>query len=202
MIKSYNYVPFLDDGEKVVYNNYYFWAKAFSPEECDKIIALGNKLHVQDAIVEGASHNTASPEQKMRRSKISWIQFNNDSAWIYEKLHDFAVATNKNMNWNFSLYGFIDQLQFTEYSSQYKGHYDYHSDIVTSSTIRKMSVVVQLSDDNNYEGGDFEMFHVGKVPRERGTLIFFPSFVVHRVLPVTNGTRHSLVAWIAGPKFV
>lgn len=202
MIKSYNYVPFLDDGEKIVYNNYYFWANAFSNDECDKIISLGNKLHVHDAVVEGSAHNSAPLEQKMRRSKISWIPFNDESGWIYEKIHDFAVATNKNMNWNFSLYGFIDQLQFTEYSSQYKGHYDYHSDVVASKTIRKMSVVLQLSDENNYEGGEFEMFHVGTVPKTRGTLIFFPSFIVHRVLPVTKGTRHSLVSWIAGPKFV
>lgn len=202
MIKSYNYVPFLDDGEKVVYNNYYFWSRAFSPEDCDRIIDLGNKLNIQDAVVEGDSLNAAPLEEKMRRSKISWIPFNSDSAWIYEKIHEFAVASNKNMNWNFSLYGFLEQLQFTEYRAEYKGHYDYHSDVAPAVAVRKMSVVLQLSDDKNYEGGDFEMFRIGKVPRERGTLIFFPSFVVHRVLPVTSGTRHSLVSWIAGPKFV
>ena len=201
MIKSYNYTPFLDDGEKVVYNNYYFW-KAFTPEECDRIIALGNKFDSQQGVVEGESLNEVPEEKRMRRSKVAWIPFNNDSAWVYEKIHEFAVATNKNMNWNFSLYGFFDQLQFTEYKAEYKGHYDYHVDITNAVSPRKLSLVVQLTDDKDYEGGDFEMFNIGKVPRERGTLIFFPSFIVHRVLPVTKGTRHSLVAWIAGPKFV
>lgn len=202
MIKKYNYVPFLDDGESVVYNNFYYWEAAFSDIECDKIIELGNSYHIHDASVEGQMHNNTSVENKIRRSKISWIPFQDNSSWIYEKIHNLANLTNKNMNWNFSLYGFFDGLQFTEYNSEYKGHYDFHSDIVTSNTVRKMSVVLQLSEDQNYEGGNFELFQIGNAPRKRGTLIFFPSFIVHRVLPVTKGLRHSLVAWIVGPKFV
>ena len=81
MIKSYNYTPFLDDGEKVVYNNYYFW-KAFTPEECDRIIALGNKFDSQQGVVEGEAHNEVPEEKRMRRSKIAWIPFNNDSASV------------------------------------------------------------------------------------------------------------------------
>ena len=37
--------------------------------------------------------------------------------------------------------------------------------------------------------------------KARGTLVAFPSYVMHRVTPVTSGTRKSLVAWVAGPKF-
>lgn len=202
MIKKYNYVPFLDDGESVVYNNYYYWNNAFSNEECEKIINFGKNFNAQDGTVESATQNQTSEEKKSRRSKISWIPFSDDSAWIYEKIHELAVATNKNMNWNFSLYGFLDQIQFTEYKSEYKGHYDYHSDIIISNTVRKISVVLQLTDEKTYEGGEFELFQIGQTPKQRGTLIFFPSFIIHKVFPVTNGTRYSLVSWISGPKFI
>ena len=202
MIKQYNYVPFLDDGEPVTYNNFYYWNGVFSNEDCDKIIQLGFQYRMQDATVESAGYAKLSVDEQVRRSKIAWMAFNDNTAWIYERIHEYAVKTNREMKWDFSLYGFIDHLQFTEYKSEYKGHYGYHHDIVANTTIRKLSCVLQLSEETDYTGGDFEFPGVGTVTKKRGSLIYFPSFLVHRVLPVLSGTRYSLVSWISGPKFV
>lgn len=202
MIKKYNYVPFLDDEEEVYdYNNYYYWNGVFSETDCDTIIQMGKKRKLDSGVVESEHLNNVDDSIKSRRSKIAWMDLNPETEWIYERIHKYAVLTNKEMKWNFNLYGFIDLLQFTEYSDTYKGHYDFHSDLVRNTTVRKMSVVLQLSDENSYTGGDFEIFNRGTMPRKRASLLFFPSFLVHKVHPVTSGTRYSLVTWISGPRF-
>ena len=71
--------------------------------------------------------------------------------------------------------------------------------------IRKLSVVVQLSDPEDYEGGNLQiMSEDGKsyfVPRQRGTIVVFDSRAQHRVLKVTKGVRKSLVGWVVGPRW-
>lgn len=71
--------------------------------------------------------------------------------------------------------------------------------------IRKLSVVVQLSDPDDYEGGNLQILDEANnsyiVPRKRGTVIVFDSRAQHRVLKVTKGTRRSLVSWVVGPRW-
>jgi PKHD-type hydroxylase len=81
------------------------------------------------------------------------------------------------------------------------GHYDWHADLGPGISNRKLSVVLQLSDPKDYVGGDLQMNTGGAittVPKEYGLLCFFPSFVLHRVTPLTSGTRTSLVTWLCG----
>ena len=68
---------------------------------------------------------------------------------------------------------------------------------------RKLAMTVQLSDANDYEGGEFEIWMGGKdgfitVPREKGDVIIFPAFCMHRVKPITRGQRKCLVFWTGG----
>ena len=97
--------------------------------------------------------------------------------------------------------GFFEGVQVASYSGG--GHYGWHMDVgqgVVST--RKLSISVQLSDPADYDGGELEFLASGDCgPRTQGTLIAFPSFLVHRVRPVTRGTRWSLVSWVAGPSF-
>ena len=69
---------------------------------------------------------------------------------------------------------------------------------------RKLSVVVQLSDPEEYEGGELKL-HTSYDPiiikKERGMIVSFPSYTLHEVAPVTKGERYSLVAWVHGPAF-
>jgi PKHD-type hydroxylase len=72
-------------------------------------------------------------------------------------------------------------------------------------SIRKLSVVVQLSDPDEYEGGNLQiMDENGKsyiAPRARGTVIVFDSRSQHRVHKIKKGLRKSLVAWVIGPRW-
>jgi PKHD-type hydroxylase len=102
----------------------------------------------------------------------------------------------------------VDSLQYTVYDSADEQHYDWHQDIGPDHNHRKISFVLLLSDPAAYEGGNFEIGQAGGGPRShtvgplktKGSALAFPSFLSHRVSPVTKGVRRSLVGWIAGPK--
>ena len=71
--------------------------------------------------------------------------------------------------------------------------------------VRKLSFVLQLSDADDYEGGNLQLLdESGKTyiaPRQRGTVILFDSRTMHRVLPVKSGLRKSIVGWTVGPRW-
>lgn len=180
------------------------WAyiNVFTPEECDKIIEFGKQKTLKNARVGGSSENREGVENiEYRKSNIAWIT-GEDFPDLYERL--IPVVNNANSNYfNFDLFGFTENLQFTEYTSP-GDTYKYHIDKVYNSTVRKLSMVVQLTDESTYEGGDLELLlgeTPDKLPKTRGTVLFFPSYVLHRVTPMVTGTRYSLVTWLGGPPF-
>ena len=185
--------PFnVDDLETWAYYN-----NVFSKEECEKIITLGNKIGVKEAVLEKGSIN-----KKIRDSKISWIYPNNESVWIYRKITE-AVSELNSKFFKFDLYGFIEGLQFTHYQAP-SGNYKKHIDRCLGIFTRKLSLTIQLSDSSSYKGGDLLLYDSPNprlCPKEQGKLILFPSYVLHEVKPVTKGERYSLVAWITGPQF-
>jgi PKHD-type hydroxylase len=71
--------------------------------------------------------------------------------------------------------------------------------------VRKLSFVLQLSDADDYEGGNLQLLDEGGksyfAPRKRGTVILFDSRTMHRVLPVKSGLRKSIVGWTVGPRW-
>lgn len=174
-----------------------YFQGAFSPEECAKIIKIGNSRLIGDSRVRG---NQVAAD--IRDSKNSWILPGDDSYWIFQRVTD--VITDLNFKFfKFELFGFIEGFQFTRYDAP-GGKYDQHIDRGLNTWTRKLSFCLQLSDPKDYEGGDLEMYF-GKDPtlpkKEQGYATVFPSYVLHRVTPVTKGTRYSLVAWITGPSF-
>ena len=115
-------------------------------------------------------------------------------------MNDLFQGVNK--NYGFDIRGFGDALQVARYTEG--DYYDWHMDIGKgNSSTRKISISIQLSDPADYEGGDLEFFGMAdfQPPRGLGTAIAFPTFLAHRVKPVTRGVRLSLVTWIAGPPF-
>lgn len=175
------------------------WAyleNAFSKEECENIIKLGETLMPTTAtILNGECLD-------VRDSKVSWITPSKESEAIFRKVTDIVVNINKKF-FNFELEGFAEGFQFTKYEAP-SGKYDLHIDKMFMGNIRKLSVVIQLSDPNDYEGGELKL-QLGQNPetivRKQGFATLFPSYVLHGVTPVTKGTRYSLVAWITGPAF-
>lgn len=128
-----------------------------------------------------------------------------DAACVYSRLMLLAKAANRG-HWNFDCSCLREDMQLVEYSSQESGHYDWHVDIGDGdlARTRKLSISVQLSEPTDYEGGNLDcLIHrtVVTAPKERGTVIIFPSFMTHRVTPVTTGVRRSLVLFIHGASF-
>lgn len=178
------------------------WANAFTPAELDRIEALGDALTAEEATIASApSENVV--QEKVRVTRTAWLFPSPDSKWIYDRMQRIVRTLNDRV-YQFDLSGFSESFQYTVYHGSEGGHYDWHVDHGPLGTRRKLSISVQLSDPSRYEGCDLE-FHAGNkceiAPRERGTVIAFPSYVLHRVTPCTKGTRKAIVAWITGPQF-
>lgn len=176
------------------------WENGFTDEELDKIIALGDVRMPQEASVGGKWDDPS----KVRKSSVSWLECSEDTQWIYERLAFIARDLNSKF-YQFDLHGFVEDFQYTVYDGSQEGHYGWHIDKGgTSPSPRKLSMVLQLSSPEDYEGGHLELWGGHKsmtVDRRRGLLAAFPSYLLHQVTPVTSGIRRSLVVWIAGPPF-
>ena len=179
------------------------WANAFSPIELDMIEAYGDRLTADQATVAADASDGAQVRGDIRVTQTAWMEASAESKWIYDRIQGVARALNDRV-YQFALSGFSEHLQYTVYHGAEGGYYDWHVDQGPLRTRRKLSISVQLSDPAQYEGCDLEL-HAGnkieKAPRDRGTVIAFPSFVLHRVTPCTRGTRKSIVAWTTGPQF-
>jgi PKHD-type hydroxylase len=197
-MSSRNY--FLGDHRtNINHMNYYYFQNGFSAEEVQKIIDLGESIPKIKATTVGSDEQIVSD---YRISDISWIDDNPKSQWIYQKIADMTKEANREM-WNFDIWDFYDSLQYTTYYGD-GGHYDWHVDMGPGISNRKLSVVVQLSHPDAYEGGDLQFNPGGNImqaPRGYGLVTIFPSFMLHRVLPLTGGLRRSLVTWLAGSNF-
>lgn len=177
-------------------NQYAYWDNFLSKEECEKIITIGISKNLEIANTKNNNIN------KTRDSQISWLAPSDDLVWLYQRLTDVITELN-NKFFNFDLWGIQEGLQFTNYKAP-AGKYDSHVDRFYNGIIRKLSVTIQLSDEKNYDGGDLELLFEDKpikMKRQQGRLVIFPSFVLHRVTPVTHGERNSLVAWVTGNNF-
>jgi PKHD-type hydroxylase len=195
--------------KRFVNPSFYAHPNLFSPEECETIINLpksGDSTTPLNYSSTGFGSNEHITTAKIRISPVSWIRSDKEeNTWIFEKIVQCIEETN-NKYFNYDLKE-IQSLQFTVYDSEEKGFYDKHIDTeptLVDGVIRKLSISIQLSEPEDYEGGKV-LLHVGEdpieVPKNRGTAIFFPSYTLHEVTPVTKGIRYSLVAWITGPKF-
>lgn len=126
-----------------------------------------------------------------------------DTSWLFSRLYTLAVRAAHLGDWGFELEGPADPLQYRRYRGIDDAKLGWHVDIgKPTSPERKVTVLVQISDPDEYEGGDLELFfrpEPWQVPREAGTAVVFPSFLLHRVTPVRSGERHSLVGWVCGP---
>ena len=176
-------------------NGYFAWDKELSREICQKLINLGkgnwNRAAVVNKSVVGA-----------RKSDIVWTK----ERWVYDLISPYMFTANERAGWKYNITT-AEDCQITRYTKDgfYGWHVDgigSHSELDGGGNTRKLSMSIILNSD--YEGGDFEMRGLeNQVPRlEEGSILVFPSFVEHRVTPVTEGIRYSLVTWFVGPPYV
>lgn len=175
------------------------WNDSISQEEIEHIVKMADEQEKNSAII-----GDARLDNDYRSSKVSWFRYGPDTEWLFDRVAHIVGNLNSQF-YGFDLHGLCENLQFTEYYASEKGHYDWHQDSGPSTaTPRKMSIVIQLSDPADYEGGELQILSSREpvtVDKKLGLAAVFPSFMLHRVTPVTRGIRRSLVAWIAGPKF-
>lgn len=165
-------------------------SRAFSPEECARIVALGEAGEAVSATTEKVTG--------YRSSAITWIQPTKEARWLYHRIGLLFLQANR--AYRFALTGLAEPLQYARYGES--GHFEWHSDLgVRGTSGRKLSLTIQVSAADSYDGGGLEFLTLvsRSTPRDPGTAIIFPSYLAHRVAPVTRGQRCSLVAWAYGP---
>ena len=194
-----------------------YWDGAFNPEELDKVckyfteqgVERGTTVGKKDPITGEVEQN---PNEDVRISDVKFYGYdatNENTLWIFQRIN-YVVDSLNNQFFNYSLNGY-DSFQYTEYQAHEGGKYDFHMDTIMGKNkpanmpeTRKLSVTLVLNDD--FEGGGFYVNNGQEkdaelIPTGKGRLILFPSFMIHRVAPVTKGVRKSLVVWVNGPKF-
>ena len=205
--------------------NYFWYYKSVIPSRiCDDIVRKGKQLQEQMAVTGGygdidkLNKKEIKDLKRKRNSDIVWM----NDRWIYNEIQPYIRSANVNAGWNFQ-WDFSESCQFTKYT---KGQfYDWHCDSwdkpyirehkndPSHGKIRKLSVTVTLSDEEEYKGGELEFDFRNLDPDKKrniykckeilpkGSLVVFPSFVWHRVCPVKKGSRYSLVIWNLGRPF-
>lgn len=175
--------------------NYVSSLNFLSKEECNQIIKISEKQNLEKAKV-------ITKKDLSRESYITWVYSNKETYWLFERISNAVLTANKEF-FNFNLYGIIEGLQFTNYKTP-SGKYGKHIDRILNNVVRKLSISIQLTNPSEYEGGELNLYlddNPITMDKQQGTIIIFPSFILHEVMPVTKGERNSLVTWITGEPF-
>lgn len=194
--------------------NYWQFQSVLPKKVCEDIIKFAKEKKQQKGKVGG--NNKLKADLSKRDSNVVFL--NED--WIYKTVLPYINTANQNAGWNFQT-DHAESSQFTIYKKgqYYNWHFDANSepykkrkDDVLNGKIRKLSMTVSLNDPKEYSGGDFEfrvfdlkgkgVIHKCKEIRPQGSIVVFPSFMHHRVTPVTKGERNSLVVWVVGNPYV
>lgn len=154
--------------------------------------------------------NSESQFSQVRKSDIRFFGRDDiehfDIEWLFSKL-DHAINEINRRYYEYEIYS-TRSFQYTTYDASYEGHYDWHMDTyfdVERAVHRKLSMSLFLNED--YDGGEFDICtgsqenNVNTFKEYPGSAIIFPSFMSHRVRPVTKGIRKSLVVWFTGPNW-
>jgi PKHD-type hydroxylase len=168
------------------------FAGRFSAEECQRVIELHQGMGaLQSRMPRGDG-------TFVRNSDLFWVPRTAETEWIFARI--WELATLYNSRYRFELVDEMGQLQLTRYAEDQL--YNWHMDLGEGPmSLRKISVVVELS-AGGYDGGGTEIFYgdgVGsRIALGQGDALLFPSFIMHRALPVHSGTRWTLVSWLCG----
>jgi PKHD-type hydroxylase len=173
------------------------FAGVFSPEECRRIIEL--PLPGVDAGVQALNNSAGHVDYAFRRTRERPVPPDPQYLWIFQRLAGVVREANQKA-YQFRLNDFMT-VTILGYSPD--GFFDWHMDLGTGVFAeRKLSLVTFLTPPEDYEGGDLRLMDGGPPLRlAQGATIIFPSYLMHKVEPVTRGNRFTLVSWVHGPSF-
>ena len=187
---------------------YYWFKNGLSEAEVNQVISLASELPEAERATTIGSEDGGST----RSSMVKWIPQTDEWDWLYKRMMNLSKEANNEL-WKFDLKIALESIQYTEYYASENGHYDWHQDIGPGDlpSKRKVSITIQLSESEEYEGGEL-MICTGSngtgqldnnmiCQRGKGVAVLFPSYMMHRVSPVTKGVRKSLVLWVGGSHY-
>ena len=213
-----------------LFNYFWYFKSALTPRFCDEVIEYALSKKETMGMTGGYANGRNLKNQPLNKEEVLDLKRKRNSdlvwltePWIYKEIHPYVHEANKSAGWNFE-WDRSESCQFTKYKlNQY---YDWHCDswdkaynepnTPSYGKIRKLSMTCQLTDGEEYSGGELEFDFRQYSPQMRdevqhlrkaveilpkGSIIVFPSFVWHRVKPVTKGVRYSLVVWHLGYPF-
>jgi PKHD-type hydroxylase len=169
------------------------FAGRFSAIECKRVIALHQGQAALRSLMPGGDAGS------IRDSDLFWIPRTTETEWMFNRIRE--VAAHYNARYGFGLGEVMGQLQLTRYARNQL--YNWHMDLGPGTmSLRKITVVVELAAAGAYDGGGTEIFygdgHNNRIALSQGDALIFPSFIMHRALPVERGTRWTLVSWLTG----
>ena len=205
MKNSFPLLPYNNFNPQSNWNDFYYYKNVFNDEMIKNLtdmVYANYKFSKGKTGTKELGDMTDSYETNNR--DIAYIDPKPHSKWLYDLLFPLALEANKNL-FHFDIDIVTDAIHYVIYPED-GGHLDWHMDVgAFGVNKRKLAMTVQLSDSSDYEGGDFQIWMGGKnyitVPREKGDVIVFPSFCMHRVTPITRGERRCLVFWTGGRPF-
>lgn len=195
----YPIAPFSSPGKDDVC----YWENFLTPEDINLILGRPEWHAFNEARVGGGTGGVNDPN--VRRTNISWMGVDQQNQHVWEKITNAIWSANRQF-FRFDLTGCYELAQLGAYTDKDQGHYEWHTDsgLETANIPRKLSMAILLSDPSEFEGGELQVLK-GKEPfsleQKKGRAWFFPSWMLHRVTPVTRGLRRSLVLWVGGPAF-
>lgn len=182
-----------------------YWENFLTDEDIELLLAQPEWNEQTDGTVFDRTDGIVV-QPKIRITDVCWLYPKPEVAHIWLKITDTIAEVNRQF-YHFDLTGVYEPIQLATYTSDKKSHYSWHADTGVSTTAapRKLSMALLLNDPSEFEGGAFEIFNsagdIEKLELKKGRAWFFPSFVTHRVTPVTKGVRKSAVLWVGGPAF-
>ena len=205
MKNSFPLIPYNQFTPQSNWNSFYYWKNVFD----DKMIKdLTDMVYANYKFEKGKTGTeelgNVTDSYRTNNRDIAYINPQPHSKWLYDLLFPLALEANEKV-FHFDIDIVTDSIHYVIYPED-GGHLDWHMDVGAHGVNkRKLAMTVQLSDSSDYEGGDFQIWMGGEdyltVPREKGDVIVFPSFCMHRVTPITRGERRCLVFWTGGRPF-
>ena len=173
---------------------------AFTTGECDRITAAIASIPTDTARLVGRNR-----DRKLRHAELVWMDDVGNLSWVMTRLIELVSHSNKH-HFHFDVRKFAESPQIASYDATTGGHFAWHSDIGHGPVAgkRKLTLVLQLSNPDSYDGGDLEIRPSAQIllaNRAQGSVSVFPSFALHQVTPMKRGIRRSLTVWAHGPSF-
>lgn len=180
-------------------------------QRCDELITMFDNSEKHKATVAGTYKGNGADVVNESVRKVQEVRFSDEiilsDGFNLTKhlLMSFEMANT--LFFNFDISNKMSKIRMLRYEDT--GKYDWHLDIGNEQTsVRKITAIIQLSDENDYDGGNFEFSMTDETgentavgSRKKGSLILFPSYLGHRVSPLTRGVRYSVLTWMLGNAF-